>query len=111
MGIDTAKPKTRATAAASARRGRSALLRYLVLDPVPNGGTATVTIKIKNPAGKVVATLRLGAKPVNTALPLSKSFKVPSTWRVGTYRYFVYATDKALNAQVLPVGSNKLVVR
>ena len=61
--------------------------------------------------GKVVATLRLGAKPVNTATALSRSFKVPTTWRAGTYRYFVYATDKALNAQALPAGSNKLVVK
>ena len=111
VGIDTHKPITKAPASASARRGRSALLRYQVLDPVPNGGTATVTIKIKNSAGKVVATLRLGAKPVNTATALSRSFKVPTTWRIGVYRYSVYATDKAGNAQVLPVGSNKLTVR
>jgi hypothetical protein len=111
VGIDTRKPTTKATASASARRGRSALLRYQVLDAVPNAGTATVTIKIRNRAGKVVATLRLGAKPVNTATPLSKSFKVPATWKAGTYGYYVCATDKALNAQVLPVGSNRLVVR
>ena len=49
------------------------MLRYQVLDPVPNGGTATVAIKIRNRAGKVVATLRLGAKPVNKATAFSKS--------------------------------------
>jgi hypothetical protein len=110
VGIDTHKPVTKALASASARRGRSALLRYQVLDPVPNGGTATVTIKIRNSAGKVVATIRLGAKPVNTATALSRSFKVPTTWRIGVYRYSVYATDKAGNVQALPVGSNRLAV-
>lgn len=40
----------------------------------------------------------------------AKSFAVPRTWRPGTYRFFVYATDVAGNAQA-KTGSNRLVVR
>jgi len=89
----------------------TAILRYKVSDQAPNGGTATVVIRVKNPARKLVKTLKLGVKPVNTSTPLFAKFKVPLTWKAGTYHFFVSATDRAGNAQVLPVGSNKLIVK
>jgi photosystem II stability/assembly factor-like uncharacterized protein len=110
VNIDTRKPTTRAPYAAGAARGHTAALKYRVLDPAPNGGTATVTIKAKGPTGKLVKTLKLGARPVNTLASLAAKFEVPLTWRAGTYRFFVYATDKAGNRQS-NVASNKLVVK
>jgi len=107
FGIDTVKPTAKAPYAASARRGTTATLKYKVVDPLPNGGTAKVTIKVWNKAGKVVKTLKPVVKPVNTAL--TRKFTVPLTWKAGTYRFYVYATDKAGN--VAPVVSNKLIVR
>jgi hypothetical protein len=106
--LDTRKPTPKAPWIASARRGRTATLKYRVNDPLPNGGTATVTIKVKNHAGKIVKTLRCGVKAVNTTL--SVRFTVPRTWKAGTYRFYVYATDAAGNVQA-KVGSNKLLVR
>jgi len=109
FGIDTAKPTTKAPYVATAYRGRTATLRYRVNDPAPNGGTAMVTIKVMNAAGKTVKRLGPAAKKVNALLPWS--FTVPRTWRAGTYRFYVYAKDKAGNTQTLPRGSNKLVVK
>lgn len=107
--IDTVRPATRAPSTATARRGRTVMLRYRVLDALPNGGTGTVAIKVKNRRGKLMKTLRLGVKPVNTAV-LTAKFKVPRTWRAGSYRFFVYAVDAAGNAQSR-VGSNRIRVR
>jgi photosystem II stability/assembly factor-like uncharacterized protein len=110
VSIDTHRPTTRAPYAASARRGARATLRYKVLDPSPNGGTATVTIKVRNSAGKVVRTLGpYKGKDINKLLPAT--FDVPRTWKAGTYRFYVYAKDAAGNAQLLPAGANRLVVR
>jgi hypothetical protein len=75
---------------------------------VPNAGTARVVIKVKNRANKLVKTLKLGAKPVNTATALVAKFKVPLTWKPGTYRFFVYETDRARKTGF---GGNLLVVK
>ena len=108
VGIDTAKPSTKAPSTASVVYGRTALLMYRVVDPLPNGGTATATIKIKNRAGTVVK--RLGpykGVAVNELLGACFTCTLPR----GTYPFSVYATDRAGNVQKLPVGSNRLVVR
>jgi hypothetical protein len=109
FGIDTRKPTSRAAYAASARRGTTATLRYKVVDPRPGSPTASVTIKIRNKAGKVVKTLGPVVKGVNIAL--TRRFTVPRTWKAATYRFSIYAKDKAGNTQTLPVGSNRLVVK
>jgi hypothetical protein len=95
VNIDTMKPATKAPRAAKVRRHHVATLKYEVRDTTPNSGTATVVITVKNSRGKVVKTLRLGARPVNRAL--AASFKC--TLRAGTYRFFVRATDAAGNTQ------------
>ena len=74
-----------------------------------NGGTATVTIKVKNRAGSVVKTLKPVVKPVNATL--TWKFTVPRTWRTGTYHFYVYATDRAGNTQATPMGANHLYVK
>jgi hypothetical protein len=104
---DTVKPTTTARFAV-VLRGRVATLKYRVNDPEPTKGTATVVIKVKNSAGKVVKTLTANGVAVNAAK--TKSFSVPRTWKTGTYKYYVYATDTAGNAQ-LKAGVNKLVVK
>jgi hypothetical protein len=106
--LDTRKPTPRALWVASARRGYTATLKYRVNDVLPNGGTATVTIKVKTLHGTLKKTLRCGVKAVNTTLAVH--FTVPRTWKAGTYRFYVYATDTAGNPQV-KVASNKLIVR
>ena len=108
VNIDTRKPTPKALAAATARRGHTAKLRYKVSDVAPNGGTARVTIRIQNPARKVVKTLHLGAQKVGSVL--IAQFKVPSGWKAGTYKFRVYATDTAGNRQA-KIASKRLVVR
>ena len=107
--IDKVKPRTAAPKQATARRGAKATLRYRVTDAKPGSGKAVVVIKVKNPKGKLVKTLKLGQRPVKNALQ-STTFKVPKKWKRGTYRFFVYATDLAGNTQ-LKAASNKLLVR
>lgn len=102
---DTVQPTTSAWVVA-ALRGRVATLKYRVNDPEPTKGTATVEIKIKNRAGKVVKTMSAGTRAVN--VPLTKNFRC--TLAKGTYRYYVYATDASGNAQS-KVGSARLTVR
>ena len=106
--IDSVAPAPKATNAASARRGRTATLKYRVDDALPSSGTAAVVIKVKNSGGKVVKTLNIGVVNVNEAK--TASFKVPRTWKTGTYKFFVSATDLAGNVQ-LRTGVNKLVVK
>lgn len=65
---------------------------------------------MKDRAGKVVKTMRPTVKMVNTVTPLTWAFTVPRTWGIGTYRFYVYATDTAGNTQA-KVASNKLVVK
>ena len=95
VNIDTSKPRTRAPRAARVRRRTRRALRYEVRDLTPNGGSARVVIAIKNSRGKVVQRLRLGERPVNTAL----TARFTCTLRPGTYRFLVRATDAAGNTQ------------
>ena len=95
VNIDTSKPRTRAPRAARVRRAHQAWLRYEVRDLTPNGGSARVVIAIKNSRGKVVKRLRLGERPVNTAL----TARFTCTLRPGAYRFLVRATDAAGNTQ------------
>jgi hypothetical protein len=102
---DTAAPTTTAYAA-SVVRYRTATLRYMVNDADPTKGTATVTIKIKNSAGRFVKTIPAAVKTVNEA----QSAKFRCTLAKGTYRFYVYATDASGNVQS-KAGSARLTVR
>ncbi len=106
IGIDTRRPTTAAPSRASVVRNKTAILKYRLADIAPNGGTAKVTIKIRNRAGKVVKTLPLGIKSVNASF----SAKYRCTLAKGTYRFYVYAVDTAGNTQS-KVGSNRLTVK
>jgi hypothetical protein len=102
---DTAAPTTTAYAT-SVVRYRTATLKYMVNDADPTKGTATVTIKIKNRAGRVAKTIPAVVKTVNVA----QSAKFRCTLAKGTYRYYVYATDASGNVQS-KAGSARLTVR
>jgi hypothetical protein len=106
INIDTKKPTTSAPSAASALKGRTATLKYKVTDAVPNAGKATVMIKVKSRAGKVVKTIKAGGATVNKTLYAKFGCKLAR----GTYTFSVYATDMAGNAQA-KIGSNKLTVK
>jgi hypothetical protein len=103
--IDTARPRTRAPFGATVRRGRTATLKYKVVDPRPGSPTANVTIRIETLAGKTVKWLRYRNKAVNKLL--SARFVCRLAKR--TYRFKVYATDQAGNWEAR-VGHNLLVV-
>jgi hypothetical protein len=102
--IDTVKPMTRALNVARAHRYEFTNLRYRIVDSAPTCGRANVTIKIRRGA-KLVRTLRLGVKPVNSTL----SARVRANLAPGSYRYYVYARDLAGNTQS-NVASNRLII-
>lgn len=106
--IDTLKPAPTAYAA-TAYRGHWAKLPYRVADWSISGNVAkSVTIYVKNPAGKLVRTIRLANRSVNrTQLA---ALAVPKTWARGAYRVYVYATDRAGNRQARP-GVSRLTIR
>ena len=104
-GVDTVAPTTRALGPCQVRRYQTARLRFQVNDPAPTGGTAAVVITIKNRRGAVVKVLKLGSRPVNT--PLAATFKC--SLRLGTYRFYVQATDAAGHRQA-NIASQKLTV-
>ena len=98
-------PPVTAAKAVSVKRGRTATLKFQVTDAGP-GSTADVVIKIKNSRGKVVKTIKAGAKPVNVA----QTAKFRCTLAKGVYKYQVLATDSAGQAQS-KAGSAKLTVK
>ena len=106
INVDTKKPTTAAPHAAAVHKGRVAAVKYKASDAAPNSGTATVVIKIKNHAGKVVKSLNVGTVAVNVL----RTKKFTCTLARGTYRFSVFARDAAGNTQV-KAASNKLVVK
>jgi hypothetical protein len=104
--IDTRPPVTTASTRVRALHERTATLRCVVSDRAPNGGKATVTIRIRNAGRRIVRTLKLGVRRVNVVLKAKFKCTLPA----GKYRYFVYATDIAGNTQK-SVGVNTLIVK
>ena len=104
--IDTKPPTTSAPTPCRVRRGAVAKLSFEVGDAEPNGGWATVTIKIRDSRGRVVKSLKVGRSSVNEELSASFTCKLA----VGKYTFSVYARDAAGNSQSR-IGSNKLIVK
>ena len=104
--VDTVAPTTKAPSAARVVKGKKATLKYRVNDAAPNLGTATAVIKIKNKAGKVVKTIKPGAKAVNVLQKATFTCKL----KKGTYKFYVTATDAAGNKSK-NTAVNKLTVR
>ena len=70
--------------AASVKKGKIATLKYRV-DEAVLGGTAAVTIQVKNAAGAVVKTIKVAAAPMNQ----DNSVAFKCTFKKGTYKYTV----------------------
>ena len=104
--IDTRRPSTAAPYASSVRRGFLATVRFRVNDAPPNAGRTKVVIRVRDSWGRVVKTLTVGARPVNTLQTYRFRCWLPQR----TYRFSVYATDAAGNKQAT-IASNKLIVR
>ena len=106
IGVDTQRPTPLAASAARVARGQTATLRYSVGDPRPGAPTARVTIRLRNESGRLVKKTVLARRAVNAAL----RYRFLCTLPAGTYRFSVYATDAAGNAQTA-AASNTLTVR
>jgi photosystem II stability/assembly factor-like uncharacterized protein len=102
---DLIKPVTKAINAVSVKKGKTATMRYEVLDATP-GDTEWVTIVVKTTKGKVVKTWQVGNKAPNKVL--TAKYKV--TFKKGSYKWYVYAVDAAENTQS-KIGSNKFTVK
>ncbi len=105
MNIDTTKPRTQAQNAVSVRRGSTAKLKYRVSEPADLSPTADAVIQVKK-SGRVVKTFRFDDTPMNS----DRTYSFRCTFKKGSYRWYVYATDLAGNRQA-SVASNSLRVR
>jgi hypothetical protein len=104
--IDTSPPRPMASWAATAVRGKTASLRYFIADRRPGSPSATVTIRVRTLAGRLVRKLVERDVAVNRRLVATFTCRLAR----GHYRFFVYATDAAGNRQTM-VASNGLRVR
>ena len=101
--IDVTGPVTAALQNATARRGAFARLLYYVADELSAKATG-VKIVVRR-SGKTVKTFNLGTK--QTGKKYAKFFR--ARLAKGTYRWSVFATDTAGNAQRM-VGTKRLKV-
>jgi hypothetical protein len=104
--VDTVAPTTLAPSAVKVVKGKKATLKYQVNDAAPSQGTASAVITIKNKAGKVVKTIKPGAKAVNVLQTATFTCKLAK----GTYKFYVTATDGAGNVAA-KAAVNKLTVK
>jgi C1A family cysteine protease len=103
---DQYKPVTKALAAASVYRGHTVSLRYRVNDATGKYDVEKVVIRIRTKAGKLVKTITVGTKQPNVSLSYRYLCKLPR----GSYRWYVYATDRWGNTQS-SVGRASLTVK
>lgn len=105
VSIDTAPPTPLVTAPVTVKKGAMGTIKYKVVDPKPNGGKATVMLKIVK-GTKVKKTYMLGPQKVNKSLKYAFKASFPK----GNYKIWAYATDLAGNTETA-VGVNKLKVK
>lgn len=103
--FDNSKPKTYALRRASGRKYSRVRLYYSVSDPY-TANRANVTIRVKTRSGRTVKTYRLGLVLINRTA--TKTIRLNLSR--GTYRYYIYATDRAGNTQN-NIARNYLVVK
>ena len=103
--IDTGTPAPHVTKSVSVKRGKKLALPFMIADPAPSCGRATVTITIRLKT-KVVKTIKL--KRVLTNKARSYVFKV--TLKKGSYTWTVQATDIAGNIGTQG-ATKKLIVK
>jgi hypothetical protein len=94
--IDASPPSTDAINAVRVKRNATAKLNYLIGEPANQSESARVVIKIKaTKGGKTVKTITMDKVPVN----VTQTASVKATFAKGSYKWYVYATDLAGNAQ------------
>ena len=96
VNIDTTKPATDALNAVSVKRTKTATLKFRITEPTNLSPTADVVIKIKAArGGNTVKTITVPGATVNATQRVS----VKATFKKGSYKWYVYATDLAGNTQ------------
>jgi hypothetical protein len=93
LHFDSQAPTTQAWSA-SVRKGARATLKFEVDDLQPNGGTASVDLKIRTYTGRVVKTITKTV-PVNVVSTAKFTCKLSR----GLYYFLVVASDTAGNTQ------------
>ncbi len=104
--IDTRRPVTKAPYAASVVRNRSVALRCKIEDAKPCAPKAKLRLVVKDGKGRVRWQRTYDSVRVNKVVAKRFLCKLP----VGTYRFYVYAVDRAGNVQ-RKAASNRLTVR
>jgi hypothetical protein len=96
VNIDTTKPHTDALNAVTVKKGKTATLKFRISEPADLSPSAKVVLKVKaNKGGRTPMTKTLNGVPMNARQ--TYSFKV--TFKKGSYKWYVYATDLAGNTQ------------
>lgn len=101
---DNYKPRTYASRRATIKRNTYGYLYWKVTDNY-TGGKSYVWIKIKK-GSRFVKTLSLGLQSINA----TKRYRYRASLSKGTYRFYIYARDRAGNNQY-STASNYLVIR
>jgi hypothetical protein len=104
--IATRRPHPVANWRATATRGGTARLTYVITEHRPGPATADVVIRVRNAAGRLRATLTASAVSMNTRHTLSFQCTLPA----GKYRFVINAVDAAGNRQA-EGAANTLVVK
>lgn len=107
LNVDNYKPKTYAPKKSVVKKGRYTRLYWKVSDSF-TGGKAYVTLKIKR-GRKVVKTLKIAGGRL-TAINKTLYLRYKASLARGTYKFYVYAKDRAGNNQANLAG-NWLVVK
>ena len=90
------EPDTDALNAVSVKKGKTATLKFRISEPADLSPSAKVVLKVKaKKGGRTPMTKTLNGVPMNA--PQTYSFKV--TFKKGSYKWYVYATDLAGNTQ------------
>jgi hypothetical protein len=94
--IDTTDPATDALNAVSVKRNKTAALKFRISEPADLSPSANVVLQVRAvKGGKIVKTKNLSGVPMNA----QQTYSFTVTFKKGSYRWYVYATDLAGNTQ------------
>ena len=93
--IDATKPETAALGNVSVKKGNTARLKYRVTEPAGLSPSAKVVILINRRNGTTAKTITIDSAPTNS----QRTYSFRCNLARGSYKWYVYATDLAGNAQ------------